>query len=54
MKNLDRFKERELRKVYKTIPNMKSRTFGDFTDMMGYWCDRCPKRSLKDKRGEKL
>lgn len=54
MVNLDRFKERELRKAYETLPNMKSKTFQEFTDMVTYWCERCPKRSLKDNRGEKL
>ena len=54
MVNLDRIKERELRKVYEAIPNVKSKTFQEFTDMMAYWCEKCPKRSLKDNRGEKL
>jgi len=54
MRNLDRNKEIELRKAYEAIPNMKSKTFQEFTDMLAYWCERCPKRSLKENRGEKL
>jgi hypothetical protein len=44
MENLDRMKKAELRKAYKTIPNVKSKSFDEFADMVAYWCKRCPKK----------
>jgi hypothetical protein len=43
MENFTRMKERELREAYKTIPNVKCKTFDEFTNMVAYWCKRCPK-----------
>jgi hypothetical protein len=44
MEKLNEINERELRKAYEIIPNMKSKSFEEFAEMVAYWCKRCHKK----------